>query len=118
MDLRLRISLPIDTVFQIQVAQMRFRRKLSLYVINLAVSAEVELQINDFDSLSMQISLKCLYWLSQLEPFWSFIAVAAGDPFVEACGVTAFDIGTNHHGIIDLDVMSPQNGSIFVKVFM
>ncbi|KAJ8428342.1 hypothetical protein Cgig2_002755 [Carnegiea gigantea] len=73
-----------------EVAQMRFRRKLSFHVINLAVGAQVELQINYFDSLR--------------------------DLFLEACGVTAFDIGTNYHGIIDLDVMNPQNGSIFVKL--
>lgn len=72
-----------------EVAQIRLRRKLSLHVINLAVGAEVELRINYFDSL--------------------------GNPFLEAHGVTAFDIGTNYRGIIDLDVMSRQNGSIFVK---
>jgi len=66
--LELKISLPIDTVFLIQVAQIRIRRKLSLHVINLAVGAELELPINYFDSLGVQISLNVSACLSF---FWN-----------------------------------------------
>ncbi|KAJ8446899.1 hypothetical protein Cgig2_013200 [Carnegiea gigantea] len=43
-------------------------------------------------------------------------AVTPRDPFLEACGVTAFDIGTNYRGIVDLDVMSPQNGICYTAI--
>ncbi|KAL9246241.1 hypothetical protein vseg_019803 [Gypsophila vaccaria] len=72
-----------------EVAQIRFIKKFPMFVLNLAVGAEVELPLHFYDNL--------------------------GNPFHEAHNVVAFNIEINYGDVLALDTVNQDNSSIVVK---
>ncbi|KAK9676341.1 hypothetical protein RND81_11G070500 [Saponaria officinalis] len=72
-----------------EVAQVRFIRKYPMFVLNLAVGAQIELPLHFYDNL--------------------------GNPFHEAHNVVAFNIEINYRDVLSLDTVNQDNSSIIVK---